>query len=288
MAGATTLAGAFPHAFAIAGLLGWPVAHSRSPVIHNHWLHEHGIAGRYVLFPVPPERVGDALRGLSALSLRGCNVTTPHKQAVMQFVDRVDPLARRIGAVNTIVVQPDGSLSGFNNDGNGFIQSVRDAKPGWRPDTGPVVVVGAGAAGRAIVASLADQGAHEIRLVNRTDAKASAMADEFGPPVRACPWAGRTEVLAGAALLVNATDRGMAGKSALELDLARLPVDAVVGDIIYTPPVTPLLAAAKLRGNTTVNGLGLLLNQARPAFHAWFGAMPSIGPELVRAIEATF
>jgi shikimate dehydrogenase len=125
-------------------------------------------------------------------------------------------------------------------------------------------------------------------LVNRTDAKANAMAAEFGLPVRAYPWAERAEVLAGAALLVNATDRGMAGKSALDLELAHLPADAVVGDIIYTPPVTPLLAAAKARGNATVNGLGLLLNQARPAFHAWFGTLPSIGPELVRAIEATF
>jgi len=288
VAGAPTPPGASPHAFGVAGLLGWPVAHSRSPVIHNFWLREHGIAGRYVLFPVPPERVGDALRGLSALSLRGCNVTTPHKQAVMPFVEHVDPLARRIGAVNTIVVRPDGSLAGFNNDGNGFIQSVRDTKPGWRPDSGPIVVVGAGAAGRAIVASLADQGAREIRLVNRTDARASALAEEFGPPVRAHPWAQRAEVLAGATLLVNATDRGMAGKGSLDLELALLPVEAVVGDIIYTPPVTPLLAAARERGHPTVNGLGLLLNQARPAFHAWFGVMPSIGPELVRAIEATF
>lgn len=285
---AAAAAGASPHAFGIAGLLGWPVAHSRSPVIHNFWLREHGIAGRYVLFPVPPERVGDALRGLSALSLRGCNVTTPHKQAVMPHLTSVDPLAKRIGAVNTIVVQPDGSLAGFNNDGNGFIQSVRDVKPGWQPHSGPIVVVGAGAAGRGIVASLADQGAREIRLVNRTDAKASALATEYGPPVRAYPWSQRAGILAGAALLCNATDRGMAGKDALDLDLALLPNDAVVGDIIYTPPVTPLLAAAQARGNVTVNGLGLLLNQARPAFHAWFGITPSIGPELIRAIEATF
>ena len=254
-----------PHAFGIAGLLGWPVAHSRSPVIHNHWLERYRIAGRYVLFPVPPERLAEALHGLSALSLRGCNVTTPHKQAVMPFLDRVDPLARRIGAVNTIVVGEDGSLSGFNNDGNGFVQSLRDAKPGWRPDGGPVVVVGAGAASRAVVASLAEQGAREIRLVNRTFERAAALAREYGPPVRAYPWEERAGLLAGAATLANTTSAGMAGKPALDLDLARLPADAVVGDLIYTPPVTPLLAAAKSRGNVTVNGLGLLLNQARPA-----------------------
>jgi shikimate dehydrogenase len=288
MASAAAQGRGSPHAFGIAGLLGWPVAHSRSPVIHNFWLQEHGIPGRYVLFPVPPDRVGDALRGLSALSLRGCNVTTPHKQAVMPFLDRVDPLAKRIGAVNTIVVGEDGSLSGFNNDGNGFIQSVRDASPAWRPDSGPVVVVGAGAASRAIVASLAHQGAHEIRLVNRTHDKAVALAAAIGPPVAAYAWEERASLLEGAALLVNATDRGMAGKGELDLDLARLPANAVVGDIIYTPPVTGLLAAAKARGHVTVNGLGLLLNQARPAFEAWFGVMPSISPALIAAIEATF
>jgi len=279
---------ASPHAFGIAGLLGWPVAHSRSPVIHNHWLQRYGIPGRYVLFPVPPESLAAALHGMAALSLRGCNVTTPHKQAVMPFIQHVDPLARRIGAVNTIVVEKDGTLTGFNNDGNGFVQSLRDARPGWRPDAGPIVVVGAGGAARAVVASLADQGAREIRLVNRTLERAQALAAEYGPPVRAYAWDDRAELLAGAALLANTTDRGMNGKPALDLDLAGLPADAIVGDLIYTPPETPLLAAARARGNQTVNGLGLLLNQARPAFNAWFGTMPEITPELVRAVEATF
>ena len=243
---------ASPHAFGIAGLLGWPVAHSRSPIIHNYWLQHHGIPGRYVLFPVPPEKLDAALHGLSALSLRGCNVTTPHKQAVMPFIEHVDPLARRIGAINTIVVGKDGALTGLNNDGNGFVQSLRDAKPGWRPDSGPAVVIGAGGAARAVVASLADQGAREIRLVNRTLERARALADEYGPPVSAYPWAEREQILAGAALLANATDRGMAGKPALELDLAQLPTSAIVGDLIYTPLETPLLAAAQARGNLTV------------------------------------
>jgi shikimate dehydrogenase len=279
---------ASPHDFGIAGLLGWPVAHSRSPIIHNHWLQRHGIPGRYVLFPVPPENLAAALRGMSALSLRGCNVTTPHKQAVMPFIQQIDPLAQRIGAINTIVVEKDGSLTGFNNDGNGFVQSLRDARPGWRPDVGPLVVVGAGGAARAVVASLADQGAREIRLVNRTFERAQALAAEYGPPVTAYPWEQRAEILAGAALVANSTNQGMAGKPALDLDLSRLPTDAIVGDLIYTPPETPLLAAARIRGNLTVNGLGLLLNQARPAFNAWFGTMPEITPELLAAIEATF
>ncbi len=279
---------ASPNDFAIAGLLGWPVAHSRSPTLHNFWLQQYGIAGRYLLFPVPPEKLSAALHGMAALSLRGCNVTTPHKQAVMPFIDHLDPLARRIGAVNTIVVEKDGSLTGFNNDGNGFVQSLRDARPAWRPDSGPIVVVGAGGAARAVVASLAEQGAREIRLVNRTFERAQALAEEYGPPVKAYRWEQRGEILAGAATLANSTNQGMAGKPALDLDLANLPVSAIVGDLIYTPPETPLLAAARARGNLTVNGLGLLLNQARPAFEAWFGVMPEITPEVVRAIEATF
>jgi shikimate dehydrogenase len=277
-----------PRAFGIAGLIGWPVAHSRSPVIHNHWLARHGIPGRYVLFPVPAEKLADALRGLAALRLRGCNVTTPHKQAVMTLVDDVDPLARRIGAVNTIVVQEDGSLRGFNNDGNGFVQSIRDARPDWRPDAGPIAIIGAGGAARAVVASLADQGAREIRVVNRTYERARALQALFGPPVSAVHWDARADALGGVALVANATNQGMGGKSALDLALDRLPADAIVADLIYTPPETPLLAAARKRGNPTVNGLGMLLNQARPAFNAWFGVTPQITPELIRAIEATF
>jgi shikimate dehydrogenase len=276
------------NAFGIAGLLGWPVAHSRSPTLHNHWLARYGIAGRYVLFPVPPEKLVAALQGLAVLGLRGCNVTTPHKQAVMPLIDHVDPLARTIGAVNTIVVQPDGTLRGFNNDGNGFVQSVRDAVPAWEPASGPIVVLGAGGAARAVVASLAAQGAREIRVVNRTFERARAMAEEYGAPVSAVPWEQREEVLSDIALLANCTNQGMTGKPALDIALDRLHPSAIVGDLIYTPPVTPLLAAAAARGNRTVNGLGLLLNQARPAFHAWFGVMPEITPALVAAIEATF
>jgi shikimate dehydrogenase len=276
------------HAFGIAGLLGWPVAHSRSPVIHNYWLARYGIAGRYTLFPVPPEKLDDALRGLSALRMRGCNVTTPHKQAVMPLIDHVDPMARRIGAVNTIVVEDDGSLRGFNNDGNGFVQSVRDAKPDWRPDAGPICVLGAGGAARAVVASLAEQGAREIRVLNRTPDRAQELQALFGVPVTALDWDQREAAVEDVALVVNATNQGMAGKPPLDIRLDRLAKHAIAADLIYTPPETPFLAAARARGNLTVNGLGLLLNQARPAFNAWFGVMPEITPELIRSLEATF
>jgi shikimate dehydrogenase len=274
--------------FGIAGVLGWPVAHSRSPVIHNYWLQKYGIPGRYVLFAVPAEKLEAAVRGIATLGLRGCNVTTPHKQAIFPMLDRVDDLARRIGAVNTVVVEKDGTLSGFNNDGNGFIQSLRDADPTWRPDSGPILVLGAGGAARAVAASLAAQGAKEIRVANRTIDKAQEIADAVGSAVKVVRWEQREDALDGVALLANATSLGMAGKPALEISLDRLPKAALVGDLIYIPPETPLLADARKRGNITVNGLGLLLNQARPAFNAWFGVMPDITPELVKAIEATF
>jgi len=275
-------------AFGIAGLLGWPVAHSRSPVIHNHWLAQYGLSGRYVLFGVPSEALPAAVKGLSVLRLRGCNVTTPHKQAVMPLLDDVDPLAKSIGAVNTIVVGDDGSLRGYNNDGNGFVQSVRDAQPSWRPDSGPIAIIGAGGAARSVIASLAAVGAREIRVVNRTFKRAKALQDAFGPPIAAVRWDDRERALDGVALAVNATNQGMDGQPALDVALTRLPAHAIVADLIYVPRETPFLKAARARGNATLNGLGMLLNQARPAFHAWFGVMPQITPELIRAVEATF
>ena len=274
--------------FGLAGIIGMPVAHSRSPVIHNYWLEEHGLPGRYVLLPVKPERLAEALKGLVALGFRGVNVTTPHKQAVMPLLDHVDAMATKIGAVNTIVVQPDGTLRGINNDGNGFVQSLRDEKADWKPDDGPIVVVGAGGASRAILVALASQGAKEIRLVNRTRETADTLAHMLGGPIKVVPWEQRAKALDGASTLINATTQGSAGKPALDLPLDTLPRDAIVGDAIYVPPETPLLAAAKARGNRTVNGLGMLLNQARPAFQAWFGPLPTITPGLRRAIAATF
>jgi shikimate dehydrogenase len=273
--------------FVLAGVMGWPVSHSRSPALHNYWIKHYGLNGAYVLLPVDPARLLQALPGLVALGFAGCNVTVPHKIAAMQAVDRVDAVARRIGAINTIVVEADGSLSGFNNDGFGYIQSLLDAQPDWRADAGPVTVLGAGGAARAVIAGLADRGAREIRLTNRTPARAQALAREFGAPVRAVPWEQREDALADAALLVNTTSQGMLGQAPLELSLDRLPAHSLVSDVVYVPLETPLLAAARARGNPTVNGLGMLLNQARPAFKAWFGVMPEITPELRRAVEAT-
>ena len=274
--------------FVLAGVMGWPVAHSRSPVLHNHWIRQYGLQGAYGLFPVQPGRLEDAVRGLRALGLAGCNITIPHKVDAMALMDHVDPLARRMGAINTIVVGADGSLNGFNNDGFGYIQSLKDAKPDWRASDEPITVLGAGGAARAVVLSLLDQGAPQIRLLNRTRAKAEALASEFGAAVQVFDWSERHEALAGVALLVNTTNQGMHGQPDLALKLDRLPTTALVSGVIYIPLETPLLAAARARGNATVNGLGMLLNQARPAFQAWFGVMPEITDELRRAILATF
>ena len=273
--------------FILAGVMGWPVAHSRSPAIHNHWIRQYGLNGSYVLLPVQPERIADAVRGLRALGFAGCNITIPHKVAAMPLVDRIDPLARRIGAINTVVVEQDGTLAGYNTDAYGYIQSLLDAQPHWRADAGPITVLGAGGAARAILVALAERGAREIRLCNRSLDKAQALAAEFGAPIRAVPWEQRADALDGCALLVNTTSLGMKGQEPLELSLDRLPRHALVSDIIYVPLETPLLAAARARGNVGVDGLGMLLNQARPAFQHWFGVMPELTPELRRMIEAT-
>ena len=274
--------------FVLAGVMGWPVDHSRSPVIHNHWIAEHGLKGSYVQLPVKPELLEDAIRGLKALGFAGCNVTVPHKVRAMELMDELHPVARRMQAINTIVVREDGSLYGMNNDGAGYVQSLRDADSAWRGDAGPVLLLGAGGAARAIVVALLDEGAPEIRICNRTRDKAQALADEFGPLVKVVDWAEREDAQAGVSLLVNSTTQGMHGQTPLELRLDALPAQALVSDAIYIPLETPLLAAARARGHRTVNGLGMLLNQARPAFRAWFGVMPEITPELRAAIQATF
>jgi shikimate 5-dehydrogenase len=276
-----------PDRFLLAGVMGDPVMHSRSPKLHNYWLAKYGLTGIYVPLAITAANLRAALRALSALGFSGCNLTIPHKEAALDIVDKLDPLARRIGAVNCVVVAPDGSLEGRNHDGFGYIESVREAQPEWRADTGPIVVIGAGGGARAVLVSLIDQGAREIRLVNRTLTRGKALAGDLGGPITALTWEEREAALEGAAMLINATNQGMLGEPPLDLALDRLPVRALVSDIVYIPRETALLAAARRRGNPTVNGLGMLLHQARPAFHAWFGIMPEVTPELRAMIEAT-
>lgn len=268
----------------LAGVIGWPVSHSRSPALHGFWLREHRIDGAYVPFAVRPENLAAALRGLAALGFRGANVTLPHKEQAMALVDSASDTARRIGAVNTIVIEADGSLTGDNTDAFGFIENLREGARGFDAKAGPAVVVGAGGAARAILVALADAGAPEIRLVNRTDARAETLATSLGGKIRVVGWNDRGGALDGAALLVNSTTQGMTGHDALDLDLARLPKTALVNDIVYVPVETPLLAAARARGNPVVDGVGMLLHQARPGFERWFGTKPSVTTGLRDAV----
>jgi shikimate dehydrogenase len=276
-----------PDHYLLAGVMGWPVMHSRSPKLHNYWLAQHGLIGAYVPLAIKEAGLEKALRALPALGFAGCNLTIPHKEQAMKIVDHLDPVAKRIGAMNCVIVGADGSLSGTNNDGFGYIASIREAKPDWRADAGPVTVLGAGGAARAVLVSLIDEGAKEIRLTNRTAARAEDLAREFGPVIKTVAWSDRHDALKGAAMLINTTSQGMVGQPDLDLSLEQLPTSALVSDIVYIPLETPLLSAARLRGNMTVNGLGMLLHQARPAFKAWFGVMPEVTPELRKMIEAT-
>ncbi len=273
--------------FLLAGVMGYPVMHSRSPKLHNFWLQHYGLAGAYVPLEIKQEGLERALRALPTLNFAGCNLTIPHKEAAMTIVDSTDAIARRIGAVNTIVVGADGALEGRNTDAYGFVSSVADAHPEWHAGDGPIVVLGAGGGARAVLTALIESGAQEIWLANRNPERAEALADEFGPPIAVCPWNKRHEALDEAAMLVNTTSLGMLGQPPLDIVLQALPSTAIVCDIVYVPLETPLLAAARRRGNPTVDGLGMLLHQARPAFEAWFGILPEVTPALRTMMEAT-
>ncbi|MSO82255.1 MAG: shikimate dehydrogenase [Acidobacteria bacterium] len=276
-----------PARFLLAGVMGWPVMHSRSPTLHNYLFTQHGLAGTYVPLAITPDTLEAALRALAPLRFSGCNVTIPHKERALAIVDAVDPVARRIGAVSCVVVRPDGSLFGINNDAFGFVQNVLQQQPAWRADAGPIVVIGAGGGARAVVYAVAERGARDVRVINRGLARAETLVLELGPPVTAVAWEDRHRALGDTAMLVNTTSQGMTGQPPLELALDTLPPRALVCDIVYVPVETPLLAAARRRGNPTVDGLGMLLHQARPAWQAWFGLDPEISPELRAAVEAT-
>ena len=274
-----------PDKFLLAGVMGWPVMHSRSPMMHNYWFEQRGLAGTYVPLAIEPGKLAPALRALHPLGFAGCNLTIPHKQDAMQIVDEVDEVAARIGAISCVVARSDGSLFGTNNDWLGFIGNLKQQQPGWRADAGPAAVIGGGGGARAVCYGLMKEGAPEIRLVNRTPERARAIAAEFGRPIRVVAWADRHEALDGVATLVNTTSQGMVGMPDLDLRLDRLPGAALVSDIIYTPLETPLLAAARQRGNPTVNGLGMLLHQGIPAWKLWFGVEPAVTDELREMME---
>lgn len=274
-----------------AAIVGWPVDHSRSPALHGFWLKQHRIDGYYGRLPVEPTRPAlGALVGFlkRTPNARGCNLTLPHKLDIMPLLDRIHPDAARIGAVNTVIKQADGSLEGRNSDAFGFLAALQEGAPGWTAATGPVVVLGAGGAARAVVASLVDAGVPELRLLNRTQASAIELGVAFTPAdgrrIAIERWDDRNAALEGATLLVNTTSLGMTGQPPLDIDLARLPGDAAVDDIVYVPLETGLLAAARARGNRCVDGLGMLLHQGRLGFEAWFGREVAVSAEQRRAV----
>ncbi|MGB8275560.1 MAG: shikimate dehydrogenase [Alphaproteobacteria bacterium] len=264
----------------VAGVIGWPVGHSLSPRLHDYWLRRYGIDGAFIPMPVSPNDLADVLRVLPKIGICGVNVTVPHKEAALALMDDLDPQARAIGAVNTVIVRADGSLEGRNTDAFGFLENLLHGAPNWHAVRKPATVVGAGGAARAVCVALLEAGVPQVYVVNRTFERAEEMGRELGERVIAVPWKSHAQAIERSALLVNATTLGMKGQPEIDLDLSRLPRETVVTDVVYTPLETPLLKFARARGNTTVDGLGMLIHQARPGFESWFGVAPEVTEEL--------
>ena len=261
-----------------AGVFGWPVAHSLSPALHGFWLKQYGIDGSYELLPVEPSELEGAIRTLHEKGFVGANVTVPHKEAAAKLMDRLDGVAGTLGAVNLILVHEDGALEGRNTDGFGFIENLKATAPALTLNGTKAVVLGAGGTTKAAANALLGEGAR-VTLANRTEEKARTIAESLGN-IDVVPWAERNAALAGAQLLVNTTTLGMKGQPALEIELDHLAPGAAVADCVYAPLETELLKAAEAMGFTPVDGLGMLIHQARPAFKAWFGVDPEVTPAL--------
>ncbi|SDE64849.1 shikimate dehydrogenase [Limimaricola pyoseonensis] len=262
------------HRIPLAGVIGNPIAHSRSPRLFAHWLETLGLSGHYVPLHVEDADVEAVLRALPRMGFMGTNVTIPHKLSALRIADEVSDRARRIGAANTLTFK-DGAIHADNTDGHGFIANLRQNAPDWSAADGPAVVLGAGGAARAVLDALAEAGAPEIRLANRTRARAEALAEIF-PRATVVDWAEAAGAFDGAATAVNTTSLGMQGADPFDIDLSALPASALATDIVYTPLDTPMLIAARARGCRTVDGLGMLLHQAVPGFSRWFGATPEV------------
>ncbi|MGY4629580.1 shikimate dehydrogenase [Bradyrhizobium sp. USDA 4486] len=266
-----------------ACLIGWPAAHSRSPLIHHYWLRTLGIAGGYVIEAVPPDDLRDFVLRLSLRGFVGANVTIPHKEAALAL-SSPDARARAVGAANTLWFE-DGELRSTNTDVEGFIGNLDASAPGW-DRAEEALVLGAGGSSRAVVFGLRERGVKRIHLANRTIARAETLAGQFGPNVHPVAWDAIDDLLPRAKLLVNTTSLGMHGQPSLDVDVARLPNEAVVADLVYVPLVTPLLGAAQARGLKTADGLGMLLHQAVRGFELWFGRRPEVTAELRALVEA--
>ena len=268
----------------LAGVLGHPVAHSRSPRVHRHWLRRYGLPGHYVPLDVVPDDLEEVLRAMPRMGFVGANVTIPHKETALRLCDLVTDRAALVGAVNTLIFREDGRIHGDNTDGYGFLASIRQTAPDWQPKAGPAVVFGAGGASRAVLVALLEAGVPEIRLSNRSRPRAEALRSEFGARIKVHDWVKAGQTLEGAVTVVNATSLGMTGHTAFRVPLDALEPGALVTDLVYQPLETDLLAQARARGCITVDGLGMLLHQAVPGFERWFGHRPEVDAELREAV----
>lgn len=260
----------------LAGVIGSPISHSKSPQIHKHWLKTNGLVGDYIPMDVAPADLRDVLKTLPKAGFVGVNITIPHKEAVLEIADLVTDRATLIGAANTLIFRKDGKIHADNTDGYGFIENLKAGAPHWRPSIGPATVMGAGGSARAVIASLLDAGVPEILLTNRTRVRAEKLVDDFGQRLTVVDWVQAGNILEESALIVNTTSLGMIGKPAMRVPLDGLRRGAVVTDLVYAPLKTDLLAAAEQAGCITVDGLGMLLHQAVPAFERWFGKRPEV------------
>lgn len=260
----------------LAGVIGHPIAHSKSPQVHGHWLRTYGLAGHYIPMDVSNEDLESVLKALPKMGFVGANVTLPHKERVLDLVDQVTDRATLIGAVNTLIFRDDGTAIGDNTDGYGFVENLRQGAPNWQPEAGPAVVLGAGGAARAVVASLLDAGVPEILISNRTRVRADKLRADFGTRLKVVEWVQAGNILENGATVVNTTSLGMSGKPELRVPLDGLSKDAVVTDLVYNPMKTNLLVEAEQQGCTIVDGLGMLLHQAVPGFERWFGVRPDV------------
>lgn len=268
----------------LAAVLGHPIAHSRSPALHNYWLKRYGIKGHYIPIDIAPVDLAELIRTLPRLGFVGCNVTIPHKEAILQIADVVTDRAALIGAANTLIFRKDGKIHADNTDGSGFIANLRQNAASWAPASGPAVVLGAGGAARAVVAALIEVGVPEVRVANRTRPRADALRSDFGAKVHVHEWVQAANILQDAVTVVNTTSLGMTGKPDLRLSLDRLEPQALVTDLVYTPLKTQLLIEAEARGNPVVDGLGMLLHQAAPGFERWFGIRPEVDDATRKAV----
>ncbi|MBS8224894.1 shikimate dehydrogenase [Vannielia litorea] len=268
----------------LAGVIGSPIAHSRSPALHRHWLESLGLRGHYIPMDVNHENLEEVLRVLPKMGFVGCNITIPHKVAALNLADAVSDRAALIGSANTLIFRDDGTIYADNTDGYGFIANLRAGAPDWSAQDGPVVIFGAGGACRAVLASLIEAGCTDIRLSNRSRPRAEALRTEFGPKITVYDWVLAGSMIEGAALIVNTTSLGMVGKSEFKVPLDALTADMVVTDIVYTPLETELLKTAAAKGCTTVDGLGMLIHQGAPGFERWFGERPPVTDQTRSAV----